>query len=516
MRGATPPIHTSKAFLTSPAGSDNLPRMNLRIYNTLTGKKEDFVPLRKGKVGMYVCGVTVYDYCHVGHARAAVVFDTIYRYFLYRGDEVTYVRNFTDIDDKIINRAREENISWTGLAKKYILAFYEDMGRLNIASPTAEPKATEYIDEMIAMIASLIDQGKAYALDGNVYYAVKTFRDYGQLSGKKIDDLLAGARVEVDERKRDPLDFALWKKNKPDEPSWDSPWGSGRPGWHIECSAMSQKLLGECFDIHGGGKDLVFPHHENEIAQSCGATGVPPVKYWIHNGFVNINKEKMSKSLGNFFTIRDILKRYHPEALRLFLLSSHYRSPIDFSDQLLEEAEKVLGRFYDFLADAGKVLEKTESVAVSESHPLIKSFKEAMDDDFNTAVVVAHMNEELKVCNFALKHITTPAKTGIEDVDKNRGNTWKEVARNGASALLTVGKVLGLFHIDPETFRNTQQQKKIETLKLDTKRIDVLIAERNAARAAKDWSKADQCRKELTQMGVVLEDTPEGTLWKVK
>lgn len=485
--------------------------MSLRIYNTLTGKKEDFIPLRENKVGMYVCGVTVYDYCHVGHARAAVVFDTIYRYLGHRGYDVTYVRNFTDIDDKIINRAREENIAWDAVSEKYIQAFYEDMGRLNIASPTTEPKATEYIREMIAMIASLIDQGKAYALAGDVYYAVKTFKDYGQLSGKKIDDLLAGARVEVDERKRDPLDFALWKSSKPGEPSWDSPWGAGRPGWHIECSAMSQKLLGRQFDIHGGGKDLVFPHHENEIAQSCGATGVPPVKYWVHNGFVNINKEKMSKSLGNFFTIRDILKKFHPEALRLFLLSSHYRSPIDFSDQHLEEAEKVLTRYYEFFADANKILtegkEKTGPVsdASIRSHRLVKEFEEAMDDDFNTAVALAHMSEQLRSVNKLRDGLARNAKA----------SQYTELATETA-ALRKTGEALGLFLADPQAFLAAQQQKKIEALKLDTKRIDTLIAERNAARAAKDWSKADRCRKELTDMGVVLEDTPEGTLWKVK
>ncbi len=491
--------------------------MSLRIYNTLTGKKEDFVPLREGKVGMYVCGVTVYDYCHVGHARAGVVFDTIYRYLKYRGFDVTYVRNFTDIDDKIINRGKEENIAWSAVAEKYIRAFYEDMGRLNIASPSTDPKATEYIAEMIAMIGSLIDQGKAYALEGDVYYAVKTFKDYGQLSGKKIEDLLSGARVEVDERKRDPLDFALWKSSKPGEPFWESPWGPGRPGWHIECSAMSQKLLGECFDIHGGGKDLVFPHHENEIAQSCGATGKSPVKYWIHNGFVNINKEKMSKSLGNFFTIRDILKKYHPEALRLFLLSSHYRSPIDFSDQHLEEAEKVLTRYYDFLADANVLLRADGSdpyvnIEIKLSSELLK-FKEAMDDDFNTAVALAIMNEQLRHLN----SLRDEAKIiGMKPIPGVPNRAKMVEFSNGVAVLKKMGEVFGVFFEDPEDFKKLQLQKKVETLKLDTKRIDILIAERNAARASKDWGKADLCRKELTDMGVILEDTPEGTLWKVK
>ena len=311
--------------------------MTLKIFNTLSGKKEEFTPIRENAVGMYVCGVTVYDYCHVGHGRAGVVFDTIFRYLKYRGFDVNYVRNFTDIDDKIINRANEQNVPWQEVTEKFIDAFYEDMGKLHIQSPTEEPKATDHIPEMLAMISALIERGKAYESDGDVFYSVTSFADYGQLSGKNIDDLQSGARVEVNEQKRDALDFALWKKSKPGEPSWDSPWGAGRPGWHIECSAMGRKYLGDTFDIHGGGKDLVFPHHENEIAQSCGVTGCTPVRFWVHNGFVNIDKEKMSKSLGNFFTLRDIYKKYHPETLRLFLISSHYRSPIDFSEKNLDE-----------------------------------------------------------------------------------------------------------------------------------------------------------------------------------
>ncbi|MCH8157710.1 MAG: cysteine--tRNA ligase, partial [Nitrospinae bacterium] len=286
--------------------------MSLKIFNTLSGKKETFEPVSGNRVGMYVCGVTVYDLCHVGHARSAAVFDTMFRYLKHLGFDVTYVRNFTDIDDKIINRAAEEKIPWQELTEKYIDAFYEDMGQLNIERPTVEPKATDHIPEMLDMISALIDKGKAYESDGDVFYSVTSFDGYGQLSRKNIDDLQAGARVEVNESKRNALDFALWKKSKPGEPSWDSPWGAGRPGWHIECSAMGRKYLGDTFDIHGGGKDLVFPHHENEIAQSCGVTGCPPVRFWVHNGFVNIDKEKMSKSLGNFFTLRDIYKKHHP------------------------------------------------------------------------------------------------------------------------------------------------------------------------------------------------------------
>ena len=320
--------------------------MSLLIFNTLTRKKEPFVPLKANQISMYVCGVTVYDYCHVGHARAAIVFDTFYRYFQRLGYEVRFVRNFTDIDDKIIKRANEEGLDWQAVTQKYIAAFYEDMDKLNIATPTEEPRATDHIPEMLEMIESLVNEDKAYAVQGDVFYSIKSFKDYGCLSGKNVDDLQSGARVEINETKRDPLDFALWKKNKPGEPFWESPWGPGRPGWHIECSAMSKKYLGDTFDIHGGGKDLVFPHHENEIAQSCGCTGKQPARYWVHNGFVNIDKEKMSKSLGNFFTIREVCKKYHPEVLRLFLISSHYRSPIDFSEKNLDDATKVLSRFY--------------------------------------------------------------------------------------------------------------------------------------------------------------------------
>lgn len=485
--------------------------MSLRIYNTLSGHKEEFVPIRAGKVGMYVCGVTVYDYCHVGHARAAVVFDTIYRYLKYCGFDVNYVRNFTDIDDKIINRANEEKVPWTEVTEKYIRAFYEDMGGLNVAPPTAEPKATEYIGDMIALISRLIEQSHAYELEGDVYYSVETFGPYGRLSGKNTEHLIAGARVEVDERKRNPLDFALWKKSKPGEPSWDSPWGPGRPGWHIECSAMGRKLLGEQFDIHGGGKDLVFPHHENEIAQSQGASGCPPVKYWVHNGFVNIDKEKMSKSLGNFFTLREVYKRYLPEVLRLFLLTAHYRSPIDFSYQSLDEAEKVLARFYDFFSAAGKARSKLHMKTIPDltekirSRPLTRKFEAAMNDDFNSALALAHMNDELRNLNKTLNSLD-----GIQDDDR-----WREFDICLA-ALKEAGKTLGLFAMEADDFKNRNQRQKVEVLALDVEKIEALIADRNAARAAKDWEKADACRDELNKMDVVLEDSAEGTTWKVK
>ena len=479
--------------------------MSLLIYNTLTRKKEEFIPLIANQIGMYVCGVTVYDYCHVGHARAAIVFDTFYRYFQYLGYEVCFVRNFTDIDDKIINRANETGVDWQEVNQKYIAAFYEDMGKLNITAPTEEPKATAHIPEMLNMIQSLVDQDKAYETGGDVFYSIKSFKDYGSLSGKNIDDLQSGARVEVNETKRNPLDFALWKKSKPGEPFWDSPWGPGRPGWHIECSAMSKKYLGDTFDIHGGGKDLVFPHHENEIAQSCGCTGKQPVRYWVHNGFVNIDKEKMSKSLGNFFTIREVYKKYHSEVLRLFLISSHYRSPIDFSEKNLDDATKVLSRFYEGLAGVRKKIEglipASDFQEKVKNHTLTKKFAAAMNDDLNTAVAIAHMNEELKNLNSAVL---------------GNNNTSLEDLAVATTAWEAAGKILGLFSRAPEEFEKELFAIKNSDLGVDVSKIEQLIADRNSARQSKNWAEADRCRDELTQMGILIEDTPNGTEWKLK
>ena len=479
--------------------------MSLLIYNTLTRKKEEFVPIKENQIGMYVCGVTVYDYCHVGHARAAIVFDTFYRYFQSLGYQVCFVRNFTDIDDKIINRANETGVDWQEVNRKYIEAYYEDMGKLNIATPTEEPKATDHIPEMLEMIQSLVDQDKAYESKGDVFYSINSFKDYGCLSGKNIDDLQSGARVEVNETKRNPLDFALWKKSKPGEPFWDSPWGPGRPGWHIECSAMSKKFLGDTFDIHGGGKDLVFPHHENEIAQSCGCTGKQPVRYWVHNGFVNIDKEKMSKSLGNFFTIREVYKKYHPEVLRLFLISSHYRSPIDFSEKNLDDATKVLSRFYEGLAGARKKtgnLEPTPDFQEKvKNHALTKKFEAAMNDDLNTAVVMAHMNEELRNLNTA---VLGKNDTSLEDL------------AIATAAWEAAGKILGLFSRTPEEFEKELFAIKNSDLGLDVSKIEQLIADRNSARQSKNWAEADRCRDDLTEMGILIEDTPNGTEWKLK
>ena len=378
------------------------------------------------------------------------------------------------------------------------------MGKLHIQSPTEEPKATDHIPEMLAMISALIEQGKAYESDGDVFYSVTSFADYGQLSGKNIDDLQSGARVEVNEQKRDALDFALWKKSKPGEPSWDSPWGAGRPGWHIECSAMGRKYLGDTFDIHGGGKDLVFPHHENEIAQSCGVTGCTPVRFWVHNGFVNIDKEKMSKSLGNFFTLRDIYKKYHPETLRLFLISSHYRSPIDFSEKNLDDAEKVLLRFYEALENSEDYV--ADHYAPSEqvkAHPLIKKCEEAMDDDFNTAVVMAHLNEELRAIN-----------SECSQIGGGSGDKAKLAVR--VSAFQFAGRLLGLLENSPKKIKQEIFDIKQSELGLDVEKIEVLIKDRKQARTDKNWARADECRDQLTRMGVVLEDTAQGTEWKIK
>jgi cysteinyl-tRNA synthetase len=474
------------------------------IFNTLSGKKEAFEPVRQNAVGMYVCGVTVYDYCHVGHGRASVVFDTIFRYLKHCGYDVTYVRNFTDIDDKIINRAQEQNIFWQDVTEKFIEAFYEDMGQLGVQSPTEEPKATDHIREMIDMISSLIEKGKAYESEGDVFYSVSSFDGYGQLSGKKVEDLQVGARVEVNEQKHDALDFALWKKSKPGEPAWESPWGQGRPGWHIECSAMGRKYLGDTFDIHGGGKDLVFPHHENEIAQTCGVTGCSPVRFWMHNGFVNIDKEKMSKSLGNFFTLRDIYKKYHPETLRLFLISSHYRSPIDFSEKNLEDAEKVILRFYEALENAEALVEEYDvSLEQVRDHTLTVKCEEAMDDDFNTAVVMAHLNEESRGIN-----------SECSNIDQGSGDKKNLAVRVAAFKL--AGGLLGLLSSSPKEIKHEIFSIKRIALGLDVEKIECLIEDRDQARKDKNWARADECRDELTQMGVALEDTPQGTEWKIK
>ncbi len=478
----------------------------LKIYNTLNKQKEVFEPVTPGKVGIYVCGPTVYDASHIGHARSMVVFDVVVRYFRAIGYEVTYVRNFTDVDDKIINRARELGTSIRELSEKYIQEFYEDMDGLNVERATVEPKATDHIAEIIAAVEQLIARGHAYEVGGDVFFAVETFGDYGKLSGRKLEEMLAGARIEVDERKRNPFDFALWKGAKPGEPAWDSPWGKGRPGWHIECSAMSTHFLGHHFDIHGGGKDLIFPHHENEIAQSEGASGGHFVNFWMHNGFLRINQEKMSKSLGNFLMIKEILKQYHPEAIRLFLLSNHYRSPIDFTHQTMVEAEAGLEKIYALLQriddtigpfDAGK----------NESGPggLWSSFCEAMDDDFNTAQGIGFVFETVRQLNRSLDDMNG---------EKNKLDVTQLVSTR--ADLMRIGDVLGILTEAPTAFFERKKARLLEEKKIDTELVERMIAERVRARQEKDWARADKIRDELEDMGILIEDRPEGTIWKVK
>ncbi|MEW6374212.1 MAG: cysteine--tRNA ligase [Thermodesulfobacteriota bacterium] len=508
--------------------------MTIRIYNTLTGKKEDFVPLHEKKVGMYVCGVTVYDLCHIGHARAAIVFDTIYRYFRYRGYEVTFVRNFTDIDDKIIKRANEENVDFKTIAEKYIQEFNIDMGGLGLEKPSVEPKATAHLPEMIQLISTLIEKGFAYESGGDVFFAVERFKDYGKLSKRNLEELQAGVRIEIDEKKKNPLDFALWKRSKPGEPYWESPWGKGRPGWHIECSVMSQKYLGETFDIHGGGKDLIFPHHENEIAQSEAATGKPFVRYWIHNGFVNINKEKMSKSIGNILTVKEILKNWYPEVIRLFLLSQHYRSPVDFSEDSLIEAKTGLDRFYTTLKATKDEITEVPYPLMREGLPrgvmkptpqgeggggrssipneccqAINSFpsrfEEAMDDDFNTAQTIGY-------CYDLLRHMNSL-------LDISKGRPTEEIVsllKKGFDHLVNMGEVFGLFREDPETYLARRRKEGLKKLNLSEEEILRSIEERNVARKEKNWKKADEIRNDLLSKGITLEDTLSGTNWKLK
>ena len=491
----------------------------LKVYNTLSGKKEAFEPLVSGTVRMYVCGVTVYDECHLGHARSALVFDVVRRYLEHSGFSVTFVKNFTDVDDKIIKRANELGKPWQEITATYIDAYYRDMGRLGIKPATVEPKATEHMAEIVGLVRALIQKGMAYQVNGDVYFQVDRYGPYGRLSKRKLDDMQAGARVEVDERKRHPMDFALWKGAKPGEPSWPSPWGPGRPGWHIECSAMAMKHLGETFDIHGGGMDLIFPHHENEIAQSCGATGKEFARYWLHNGFVQINQEKMSKSLGNFFTIREIFEKWeYPEAvtgevLRYFLLATHYRSPLDFSDLGLDEAKRTLDAFYGLFK---RLTEPADLPAMGDEKlpSLIEefngSFRQAMEDDFNTSSAIAAFQRFRSEVNRLLEGRLSPA-----------------ACRLAREAFRTLGYTMGLFQSDTWQFgvihRATASLIGEGTLTADLKvhdpmpdaEIERLIAERNEARKLRDFSRADEIRKHLAGRNIILEDKPDGTTrWK--
>ncbi|UHD15522.1 cysteine--tRNA ligase [Thiocapsa bogorovii] len=462
----------------------------LQIHNSLTRRKEPFQPIEPGKVRMYVCGMTVYDYCHLGHARVMVVFDVVYRYLRALGYEVIYIRNITDIDDKIIRRAAEAGEPMQALTDRFIQAMHEDSDALGILPPTDEPRATAHMDEILAMIETLIEKGLAYvAENGDVYYAVARFAGYGKLSGKDPQDLRAGARVEVDEAKRDPLDFALWKSAKPGEPAWDSPWGPGRPGWHIECSAMSTCALGHHFDIHGGGADLQFPHHENEIAQSEGATGETFVNVWMHNGFVRVNEEKMSKSLGNFFTVREILQRFRPEEVRYFILTSQYRSPLNYDDEHLEQARAALTRLYTALRGVPDVA--PDAVDASVAAPFAERFHAAMDDDFNTPEALAVL--------FDL----------VREVNRIRADD-PGAAAGPASVLRRLGGILGILQEDPDLYL----RGRADDGGLSDTEIENLVQARIAARAAKDWAEADRLRTLLTEAGIGLEDGPSGTAWR--
>jgi cysteinyl-tRNA synthetase len=470
--------------------------MALKIFNTLSGEKEPFVPLKPGEVRMYVCGVTVYDSSHLGHCRFLITFDAICRYLRFSGLRVHYVRNFTDVDDKIIKRANEEGVSSDVITERYIQEFHRDSDALGLLEPTHEPRATQHVAEIIGIIRQLEDQGLAYRVNGDVYFCVERFESYGKLSRKKLDELESGARVEVDERKRSPLDFALWKSSKPGEPAWDSPWGPGRPGWHIECSAMSTKYLGQPFDIHGGGRDLIFPHHENEIAQSEGAFGRPLARYWVHNGFLNINQEKMSKSLGNYYTIRDVLQRHHPAALRHYFLSSHYRSPMDFSFQGLEEAARAVERIYETI-DRVAHSEVRQAKAISDN-ALLESFRREMDDDFNTPRALALIFDEVRSLNRLLDEGAT------------------EGVSSRTQALKQVCEVLGLLPEAPEEFFRKKKQRWLQEQGLSLEAVEKLIDARNRARKEKNWQEADRIREELQNKGILLEDTATGTVWKVK
>ena len=472
----------------------------LRVYNTISEKKEEFKPLNEKNVGIYACGMTVYDKPHIGHARKEVAMDVVVKYLRYLGYNVNYVRNFTDVDDKIIARANERNISTKELSEENIQAFYDAMDSLNIARPDKEPKATMHIDEIIKMVEKLIENGHAYEANGSVYFSVKSFKGYGKLSKRNIDDMISGTRFTPDPEKKFPLDFALWKKSKPNEPKWQSPWGEGRPGWHIECSAMSTRYLGESFDIHAGGRDLIFPHHENEIAQSEGTYKKQFVKYWVHNGFLSVEGEKMSKSLGNFITVEDALKLYHPEVLRYFLLSTQYRTPIDFSMKNLEETEKRLNYFYTTVANLN-VLIKEDAVPEKTDKALkfIEDFKESMDDDFNTAKVVASFYSLFRFLN--------------DSMQKKKTRPSANEAKGYIEVILEVGNVLGVLLEEPEKIIEEIKSYQLSRKGLNREDIEELIFKRNDARKEKDYKKADELRDKLLEMGVVIKDTPTGTIW---
>lgn len=485
----------------------------MRLYNTLARQKQEFVPANDNNVNMYVCGITAYDLCHIGHARSSVVFDVLFRYLRHTGYDVTFIRNFTDIDDKIIKRANEVGKDAADIAEKFIGEFYVDMDKLSVLRPNVEPKCTEHIDEMIALTQRLIEKDHAYATpSGDVYFKVRSFDGYGKLSGRNIDELESGARINPGEEKQDPLDFALWKGAKPGEPSWESPWGLGRPGWHLECSAMSEKYAPLPLDIHGGGQDLSFPHHENEIAQSEADTGKPFANYWVHNGFVQINSEKMSKSLGNFFTIRDILDKFLPETLRYFLLTMHYRSPLDFSFDALEEAEKGIKRIYAAMAQMDVELSKSKwkkspfpEELVSELDAIEKHWVEAMEDDMNTAGALGHVFSAIRL-----------AGRVAEDKNLRKSEGGRDLFTRIKEDMAVWGSVLGIFEHNADEFLTELRDNRAARAGIDPAKVQGLLDARQQARKDKDFEKSDAIRDELAAMKVEVKDTPQGATWDVQ
>ena len=478
--------------------------MSIKVYNTLTKQKEEFVPIHPGKANIYVCGVTPYNHPHVGNARPFVTWDVIRRFLEHEGYDVTHVQNFTDVDDKIINTANKEGVQWFDICNRYIDSYFEVMDKLNVRRAHVYPRVSEHINDIIATVQCLIDNGYGYVVDGDVFYSVEKFKYYGQLSGRNLEDMLAGARVDVDDRKRNPMDFALWKSAKPGEPAWESPWGPGRPGWHIECSTMSMKYLGESFDFHGGGSDLIFPHHENEIAQSEGCTGIHPfVHYWLHNGFITVNEEKMSKSLGNFFMVIDILEHYDPETLRFFIVSTHYRSPLDFSDARLTEAQKSLARLRQAQETLGELSEMMSAGPTADSlalrdkvKELREAFMEAMRDDFNTALAISHMFALAKEINIYHKAV----------VDAGIKPDGKLVALLNA-VLAEMCSIIGVLEKTAAPAEEEAGDSKEAEL------VEMLIAMRQDARKNKNYALADELRNKLSEIGIVLQDTPQGVKW---
>lgn len=478
--------------------------MSIKVYNTLTKQKEEFVPITPGKANIYVCGVTPYNHPHVGNARPFVTWDVIRRFLEHEGYDVTHVQNFTDVDDKIINTANKEGVQWFDICNRYIDSYFEVMDKLNVRRAHVYPRVSEHINDIIATVQCLIDNGYGYVVDGDVFYSVEKFKYYGQLSGRNLEDMLAGARVDVDDRKRNPMDFALWKSAKPGEPAWESPWGPGRPGWHIECSTMSMKYLGESFDFHGGGSDLIFPHHENEIAQSEGCTGIHPfVHYWLHNGFITVNEEKMSKSLGNFFMVIDILEHYDPETLRFFIVSTHYRSPLDFSDARLTEAQKSLARLRQAQETLGELSEMMSAGPTADSlalrdkvKELREAFMEAMRDDFNTALAISHMFALAKEINIYHKAV----------VDAGIKPDGKLVALLN-DVLAEMCSIIGVLEKTAAPAEEEAGDSKEAEL------VEMLIAMRQDARKNKNYALADELRNKLSEIGIVLQDTPQGVKW---